>query len=245
MDLINFSQIKLISLDIWNTLLVSNPNFKQAQIELFAQFLATENHEKLRLDLKWIDEIADRLSVWTGKDVSFERRIEKLAQKYQSEKKPQQNFDEQSLASLYQAMENIFLENLPILMEDDLPETLMKLRARNFNICFLSNTGFVKGETMRKVLERLSILDKTDFAFFSNELGFAKPNEKIFENIIKNTRFQAQEILHIGDNYAADYTGAKKVDFQTLLFEKDVNKMNTFAHTRKIHQIKSLLAFLA
>jgi FMN phosphatase YigB (HAD superfamily) len=57
-----------------------------------------------------------------------------------------------------------------------------------------------------------------------SSLTLAKPNADFFEMVIKNARFlhtdlEPAEILHIGDNFECDYTGATNAGIQCLLID--------------------------
>ena len=234
-----FDKIKLISLDIWGTLILSNPEFKTHQLTLFTDYLNINDSEKLKNIVKQVDQIADRLSLITEKDIDFDKRIQKISQKTGNKS----ILSEEKLHELYSKMEVIFLENLPLFIENDLPETLEEIRKKGLQICLLSNTGFIKGSTMKLALKKLGIYSLIDFSVFSNETGYAKPSPFIFRELSLKTNLEPNEILHIGDNYDADYTGAKKVKFRALHFNKDIEKFNNFVYTTSIHRISSLLNF--
>jgi putative hydrolase of the HAD superfamily len=235
--------LQLVGLDIWNTILKSNPDFKKQQIVLFADFFQ-QDKERFTGLLQNIDLITDRLSTQTGKDLNFEYRLQKIAKKL---KVPINQVD---LQGLYQKMENNFIDNPPFLIEENLIEMLQKIKSSHLQLALLSNTGFVKGLTMRKVLDDLGLLKHIDFTVFSDEVGFAKPHPKIFQTLINQSQLFPQQILHLGDNFKADYCGAKNIGMQALLFEKNNEltpafvKTNDKNNTHKINSIQSIFHFL-
>ena len=90
-------------------------------------------------------------------------------------------------------------------------------------ISLLSNTGFIKGFTLRKLMIHYELDNYFSFQIYSDETGFSKPNSKMFklvyDQICSNNTIQKQEILHIGDNSIADYNGAIKFGFDALLIK--------------------------
>ena len=68
------------------------------------------------------------------------------------------------LADLLLEMENLLFEHLPLLYADETYDTLAFLKNQpNVTMNILSNTGFIKGSTLRKVLAKLRIADFFDF----------------------------------------------------------------------------------
>ena len=127
-------------------------------------------------------------------------------------------------------MEELVLENLPILLNQNIRPTLIKIREQGATTSILSNTGFIKGTTLRKVLTKLKILDLFDFVIFSDEIDMSKPNDKIYELLYnevkvlkKSNSIKKEKIVHLGDNYTADYLGAKNFGFNAVF----VDKLNT------------------
>jgi len=91
----------------------------------------------------------------------------------------------------------------------------------------LSNTGFIKGITLRKVLKSLAIDQYFDFQLYSDEVGLSKPNQELFQLMIKEAlllnHVPLKQIIHIGDNPKADIWGADMAGISSLL----INSNNT------------------
>ena len=88
----------------------------------------------------------------------------------------------------------------------------------------LSNTGFIKGVTLRKVLKELNIDQYFDFQLYSDEVGLSKPNPALFNLMIQQIKMFNNEkdvplnsIVHIGDNPAADIAGADAAGIESFL----------------------------
>ncbi len=226
---------QVISLDIWNTILQSNPNFKVAQLALLAQWAGVPNDAAWQETLKEVGKEADIFVEKTGIEIGFEGRVQRLSAKANS---PKVHSTEQ-LAQLYAAMEGYFLENLPYFLEKNLLEILAQLRQKDKRLFLLSNTGFIKGLTMRKALKLLGISTFITEAIFSDEVTYAKPHAKMFENLQQQAQVEAQNILHIGDNFHADYQGAAQVGINAICF----NPNNVYFGS-EIHQIDSLNTLL-
>jgi putative hydrolase of the HAD superfamily len=125
---------------------------------------------------------------------------------------------------LYLEMEELFLSYPPVLYEETTLETLDNIRqetpASTFSI--LSNTAFIKGSTLRKVLPGLGLGDIFDFQLFSDEAGISKPNLAFFQQMLVEVhklrgRLDPGDIVHIGDNPIADVEGASRAGIAQVL----------------------------
>ena len=58
-----------------------------------------------------------------------------------------------------------------------------------------------------------------DFAVFSDEINASKPSPVFYENVFKRINGEKHEVIHIGDNYNADYIGAQNFGFNALLID--------------------------
>ena len=80
--------------------------------------------------------------------------------------------------------------------------TLQALRDRGYRIALLSNND----SRLRNVIQDLGIaLLIFEQIFISSEIGFEKPNPKIFKYVEREMNASAEEILHLGDSYSRDF----------------------------------------
>ena len=91
------------------------------------------------------------------------------------------------------------------------------------SINILSNTAFIKGKVLRKILEHYDLAEYLKFQIYSDEVGFSKPNTEIFklvfDEVNKYKKIEKKDVLHIGDNSIADYNGALKFGFDAHLLK--------------------------
>lgn len=223
-----------LSFDLWNTLIVSNPAFKEAQIKLFSDFLEV-SEERLSPALLYLDKELDKKAERTGLQTNFEERIRLLAQKLVC------NLPETPLAYLYEAQEALFLTHLPYPTEAEVGKLLELLVGKGLRLFLVSNTGFLAGKTLRLVLEKLEMDKVWDLMLFSDEIGYSKPDKRIFEPVLDY--FSASLLVHIGDNFITDYQGARKMGIHSLIYTK--NLRNFDANLDTIHSLWDLLKFTA
>ncbi len=107
------------------------------------------------------------------------------------------------------------------------------------SINILSNTGFIKGKTLRKVLTGLGISEFVDFQLYSDETGMSKPNFVLFNLMInevkaRNANIQLNNIIHIGDNNVSDVGGAAGAGICSMLINSNQvsikNLINNVSH---------------
>lgn len=230
---------QLLSIDIWETLISSNPAFRKEQMKLFADFLGREvDNDFTQLKAK-IDAQLDLHSQTTGTDVGFEMRLKTIAEAIGY---PMILLEEgASLKALYQAMEEVFLANLPLVIDKNTIALLEEVKKRKLKIALLSNTGFIKGKTMRTALTLLKIMPCIEEAVFSDEVGYVKPNRIIFSALEKATKVAPQHILHIGDNWQADVEGAQKAGWQALWLNRNTNEPASANCVRNLGEVLEYL----
>ncbi len=93
------------------------------------------------------------------------------------------------------------------------------LRGR-FRIGLCSN--FSHAPTARAVLADAGLLDHFDAVVISEEIGLRKPRREIFESTLTQLRVDPEETLHVGDNLAADVSGAAALRIRTAWITRRV-----------------------
>ncbi len=219
------------SFDLWNTLIVSNPAFKGRQASLLADFFGT-SVESLSAPLSYLDKALDKKAEQTGLQTNFAERIGLLAEALSLP------LPTEPLAALYEAQERLFLAHLPSPSEAEVGKVLDALKAQGAKLFLVSNTGFIAGSTLRLMLAEWDMLECWDMLLFSDEIGFSKPDKRIFAPVLAYP-----EVVHIGDNFITDYQGARKLGLHSLLYTKNLRNFDPNLDT--IHQIWDLLKFIA
>jgi HAD superfamily hydrolase (TIGR01509 family) len=107
----------------------------------------------------------------------------------------------------------------PPILNDGAIATLEGMRGRVRKIGLISNTGRSPGVALRKLLEKLGILLYFDITVFSDEVGFRKPDRRIFDLAVKSLNAEPGNVIHIGDNPEADVWGAKRAGMNAVLFD--------------------------
>jgi HAD superfamily hydrolase (TIGR01509 family) len=107
-------------------------------------------------------------------------------------------------------------------LDKDAKQTLQALRSQVNKIGLISNTGRVPGAALRLLLEKHGISEFFDSTIFSDEVGYRKPNVRIFQEAAKRLGAEISNGVHIGDNPETDVWGAKHAGMRAILLVKDL-----------------------
>lgn len=75
---------------------------------------------------------------------------------------------------------------------------------------------------LRKLLKDLNVLHLFDAVIISSEVGYEKPDQRIFQAALDQLNVEAGKALHIGDDQKADKFGANDVGIDCWLWGTDV-----------------------
>ncbi len=91
-------------------------------------------------------------------------------------------------------------------------DALRALSARGIPLGIVSNTGRTPGVVLRRILERHDMLRYFDTVAiaYSDEVGFRKPDARIFRRALEALGVSPARALHVGDNPDADVLGAQR-----------------------------------
>lgn len=90
-------------------------------------------------------------------------------------------------------------------IHDGTREVLETLRGRGYRLAVLSNND----ARCRKVLSELGLLEYFEALFLSGEIGFEKPDPRIFKHVMDCTKVEPGRILHVGDSPRHDLEAAQ------------------------------------
>ncbi len=211
------------SFDLWLTLIKSHPEFKTKRVELFGSFFTIDKSlEEITKTVKYYDDLCNSINEVIGGNIdTYEIYLLILAAL---------NIDlttisKEKLNAFYQKSETLFLEYKPVVIFKNLHQFFEELKNQDKTISILSNTGFIKGTTMRKFLVEENLDQYIDFHIYSDEINCSKPNPLVFQEVknkLKNRNLSMNQILHIGDNPIADYKGAKDFGFNAHLLTHQI-----------------------
>lgn len=208
------------SFDLWLTLIKSHPEFKAKRVELFSSFFNVDRPiDEVAKTVKYYDDLCNTINEVTGGNIdTFEIYLMIL----NSLNVDVKQLDREKLEAFYLKSEELFLEYKPVIIFESIKEFLDQIKNQGKTVNILSNTGFIKGKTMRKFLIQEELDQYIDFHIYSDEINISKPNPLIFQEVKNNLKDQElpmHRILHIGDNPVADFKGAKDFGFNAHLIK--------------------------
>lgn len=220
-------QYKHYSFDLWLTLIKSNPEFKRKRAEYFHSHFNRVNKtiEEIEIIIREIDIMCNWTNETIGGNIDAFEMYSMILHKLDYDLKPLSHRD---IQSIYHTIETIFYNYPPVLYDNDTEDILNKLRQRGSTISILSNTGYIKGSTLRKLLFDMNISQLTSFYIYSDEVKCSKPDIKIFNwltHFVNEFRkfdpILITDIVHVGDNPHADSYGAAQAGLDSILINSN------------------------
>lgn len=212
--------IKAVTFDLWQTLIVEdheiNKRRAQLRIDRVSDALHTAGrpfpeNEIWRAFGECVTHCAQfRLK---GREVSFDRQIDIFLEKLVPTL-PVQLSDDQKRA-VREAYDLSFLD--AALPADPAAESVLQaLKGRGCALGLISNTAMTSGATFRVHLTRLGLLQYFDSLTFSDEIGYAKPSDRVFQHSLDALGIPPEAAVHVGDDRAADVGGALKAGLRAI-----------------------------
>ncbi len=219
---------KHYSFDLWLTLIKSNPRFKEERARYFYSNFnyKKKSFEEVKHIFRQLDLMCNAINEKTGKNIDADEMYLMVISLINENEVSLKAIDTDGI---YQDMENLLLNYLPFVYCAETSGVLDHLKQKkNLTLSVLSNTGFIKGVTLRKVLKELELDNYFDFQLYSDETGLSKPNVDLFKLMLravdenkKVPEIKLKEIIHIGDNPKADIEGAEAVGISSLLINSN------------------------
>ncbi len=218
-----------ISFDLWLTLIKSHPEYKNKRNLLFKEYFNVDRP---------IDEVAGIIRKFDLLTNSINEKVGRNFDTYEiyyliidAMGIPIEKFSRQDLNVFYSHTEELLMEYKPVLLSDSISETLFSLQREGITTNILSNTAFIKGSSLRKILDHYGFGEVFSFQAYSDETGYSKPGTEMYQyaydNILKIKQIEKANILHIGDNIISDYEGAMKFGFNAhLITNNHINESN-------------------
>ncbi|MDR1169871.1 MAG: HAD family hydrolase [Prevotellaceae bacterium] len=208
--------IQHISFDLWLTLIKSNPLFKRKRAEMIADSFRPKNMnvEQIEALVQQKDRVFDRYNEMTGVKIPARFMYLSVLKAIDPQSR---NADIESVLWLMLQSNELLMDYPPQLLNDKIPDILKALQSETGSLNIGSNTGYMEGSILRRVLKKMGIYDFFTFFVFSDEIQASKPSPAFFQSILDRTSFPKSGILHIGDNLKTDYRGAVKFGFKAIL----------------------------
>lgn len=215
-----------VTFDLWETLLIDELEKDLARREMrcegLRQVLSRHGKEvSIQGLFRGYDESTGWLqNIWNhNRDVSTAEQlhyITKVASKGTIELQDLGEIEELKEAYLAPIL------TIPPILNDHTTSTLRSIHRRGYKIGLICNTGRSPGVTLRQLLDRFGVLSYFDATIFSDEVGWRKPDRRIFAAAAEKLRMDISNIVHIGDDPERDVWGAKQAGMRAILLEYEV-----------------------
>lgn len=104
---------------------------------------------------------------------------------------------------------------------DDVPGALADLRDRGLRLAVVSNTPWGSpAHLWREELDGLGIAPMVDAMFFCRDVGWRKPDERIFRHVFSSLGVGPDECLFVGDDPRWDIVGPNRVGMGSVLISR-------------------------
>ena len=113
-------------------------------------------------------------------------------------------------------------------VREDTRSFLLEAQRRGLRVIVASNNDLAR---LHKTIEQFGLKPLLSSVYASTEIGFEKPHPKFFEKILAAENLQPSECLMIGNNPNNDFTGAKNVGIEPVLYDQH-NKYPNFSGLR-------------
>ena len=207
--------MKLVSFDVWNTLLDINVMLEELTKAL-AELTEKEVFEKVREARREIKEL--RKSKKGNPEKALEESQEILAKKLGCDV---EIIKRAAAKATLRVDERIVIKGAI--------EGLKAAKERSLIIITTGNVMFWPSAYTRLILERFGLADFIDKQFYSDELKAYKPMREVFLKPLEYFGVKPEEALHIGDTYAEDFEGALNAGLWAVWVNPDAEKIERIA----------------
>ena len=219
--------IKLVTFDLWETLLFEHDGDNQKRLfsrsinlaKCLQKFGITVSKEQLLPVIKamapWLKE------VWEiNRDVTHQEQLQFIVNQVTQGLVEMKKEWIDDLSSAYISP----LFEIPPYLSPGARKALCWLKDLKIFMGIICNTGRTPGFGIRRFLIKEGIADFFDFMLFSDEIGIRKPDPQIFRLAIEKVNVRTCESVHIGDNLKSDIWGAQNAGFKAIYLSTEIGQ---------------------
>lgn len=220
-------KIRIVSFDIFGTTLIRKLVTPEGIFMIMEQRLLSKYALRLPKGLiesftknrvKAENQVRKRTKT---KEIAFSKIYDQIQKKFSLSRKQRQFLEKLELEIEFKYLQS----NLQIISLID------KARQAGKKIIFVSDM-YLPERVIRKFVLKNKIDIENDTLYLSSKLNLIKGDSSLFEYVIRAENCQPQEILHIGDNYYADYLQPQRLGINAIWYsqvaiqKQDLQKIN-------------------
>mgnify|MGYP001626245786 FL=1 len=208
---------KMITFDVWGTLLPIEPAIKTVVEVLHKSLggrvpfqtvhaLVSEERRKMKLARREKHEVVPPISVMLN------------IQKQLRSRGVNASFD------VYQVQDAVdeAVSRLEVAPYEDAVEAIKVAKGEGYRVGVISNVLMWRSRATRKLLEGLGISNLLDLQIYADDIGYVKPAVQIFE--AARTLLLGDVVpdvyLHVGDDFYEDFLGALTASYGAVLVDR-------------------------
>ncbi|KAM6441947.1 haloacid dehalogenase-like hydrolase domain-containing protein 3 isoform 1-T8 [Liasis olivaceus] len=115
-------------------------------------------------------------------------------------------------------------------------ETLQWCQQLGIPMAVVSNSD----RRVQEILSQCNLRQYFQFVLTSEEVGFAKPDKRIFLEALRSAKVEPQLAAHVGDHYVNDYLAARKAGLHSFLFKMAGEQVESDMEVPENHLLPSL-----
>ena len=119
----------------------------------------------------------------------------------------------------------------------DTAPLLSELRSRGFIVSLLTNWD----SRVHRVIADSQVKGCFDHVFVSSEIGFEKPDPRIFKSVQERLNLRAKQILHVGDSLQHDIEGALSVGWQAIRLLSEAPPVSRYPSIRSLPELLEIV----
>jgi putative hydrolase of the HAD superfamily len=202
-----------VTFDCWQTLLYESHNpargLTKSRVQMLAEHTGTDAQ---RIDVAFANAWREHQRCWHRR-ISFggPEMTDHILHALEVELAPERR------AALLTALEDEILEH-EVVAIDGARELLASLRANGVRTALICDTGFSPGRVVRKLLDRVGLLELLEVQIFSDEVRAPKPDARTFQAALAGLGVSPRGAVHVGDIRRTDIAGAQAAGMSAVRF---------------------------
>jgi putative hydrolase of the HAD superfamily len=117
------------------------------------------------------------------------------------------------------------------------PASLRGLRDAGYRLGVISNAS----HDLPEILRSAGLARYFDTLTYSADVGAEKPHARIFHRALAQSGAEASKAVHVGDQYEADYLGARNAGLHAVLVTREREPPAPCPHVRTLADLRDLL----
>jgi putative hydrolase of the HAD superfamily len=202
-----------VTFDCWQTLLYENHSPTRGLTKSRVQVLAEHTGKDAQLiDVAFANAWREHQRAWHRR-ISFggPEMTDHILRAIEVELSPERR------AALLTELEDE-ISSHEVMAIDGARELLVALRANGVRTALICDTGFSPGRGVRKLLDRVGLLELLEVQIFSDEVRAPKPDLRTFQAALEGLGTSARGAVHVGDIRRTDIAGAKAAGMGAVRF---------------------------